>query len=82
VPGDVILNGSAKLEAVIGKDGSLISAKILEGHVMLYSAALDAVRRWKYKPFFLEGHRVEVKTEIVVIFKRAGGREGRKSQPN
>jgi len=46
VPGHLMLNGSTevKLEAVIGKDGRLLSAKIVEGHVMLYAAALDSVR--------------------------------------
>jgi hypothetical protein len=44
IPGDLILNGSTvvKLKVVIANDGSLSSAKVLEGHVILYCAALRA----------------------------------------
>ena len=32
-------------------------------------AATDAVRQWKYKPYFLNGEPVEIQTQITVIFK-------------
>ena len=30
---------------------------------------MDAVRQWKYKPYFLNGEPVEVETQITVNFK-------------
>jgi protein TonB len=36
---------------------------------MLTQAAVDAVRRWKYKPYFLDGQPVELQTQITINFK-------------
>jgi protein TonB len=30
---------------------------------------MDAVRQWKYKPYFLNGEPVEVETQVTVNFK-------------
>jgi protein TonB len=30
---------------------------------------MDAVRQWKYKPYYLNGEPVEVETQITVNFK-------------
>ncbi|PSH02657.1 MAG: hypothetical protein CXZ00_16295 [Acidobacteria bacterium] len=35
---------------------------------MLIQAAMDAVRRWRYMPYVLEGELVEVDTQITVNF--------------
>jgi protein TonB len=40
---------------------------------MLTSAAMEAVKQWKYKPYFLNGEPVEVDTQITVNFTLAGG---------
>ncbi len=67
------IQGAVVLAAVIGKDGSIQNLKVVSGHPMLTSAALDAVRQWKYKPYFLNGEPVEVETVITVNFTLAGG---------
>jgi len=58
---------------LIGKDGSIQNLKVVSGHPMLTSAALEAVRNWKYKPYYLNGEPVEVETSITVNFTLAGG---------
>jgi protein TonB len=40
---------------------------------MLYQAAIDAVRQWRYKPYMLNGEPVEVGTTINVVFTLNGG---------
>jgi protein TonB len=35
---------------------------------MLTAAAIDAVKQWQYKPFYLNGEPVEVDTQINVNF--------------
>ena len=35
---------------------------------MLAPAAIEAVKQWKYKPYFLNGEPVEVETQITVNF--------------
>ena len=61
------------LQAVISKDGSIQGLKVVSGHPMLAPAALEAVKQWKYKPYFLNGEPVEVETTINVNFTLAGG---------
>ena len=67
------VQGAVVLQAVIGKDGSIQGLKLVSGHPMLAPAAIDAVKQWKYKPYFLNGEPVEVDTTIMVNFTLAGG---------
>ena len=63
------VEGPVQLEATIGKDGNISDVKVLSGNPMLTGAALQAVRRWKYKPYYLNGSPIEIQTEITVNFK-------------
>ena len=63
------VEGSVQLAATIGKNGSINSVKILSGEPLLSQAALEAVRQWKYKPYYLNGEPVEIQTQITVNFK-------------
>jgi len=67
------IQGSVVLQAVIGKDGAIQNLRLVSGHPMLAPAAIDAVKQWKYKPYFLNGEPVEVDTQITVNFTLAGG---------
>jgi periplasmic protein TonB len=67
------IQGSVVLQAVIGKDGSIQNLRLVSGHPMLTSSAMEAVKQWKYKPYFLNGEPVEVDTQITVNFTLAGG---------
>src|SRR5262250_3484568 len=67
------IQGQVLLQAQISKDGSIENLQLISGHPMLTQAALDAVKQWKYKPYFLNGEPVEVETQITVIFSLSGG---------
>ena len=67
------IQGTVVLQAVISKDGSIENLHLISGHPMLAPAAIDAVKQWKYKPYFLNGEPVEVETTINVNFTLAGG---------
>ena len=67
------IQGSVVLQAVIGKDGTIQNLRAVSGHPMLIQSAIDAVRQWKYKPYFLNGDAVEVDTQVTVNFTLAGG---------
>lgn len=67
------IQGQVVLQAVIGKDGSIQNLRAVGGHPMLTPAAIDAVRQWRYKPYYLNGEPVEVDTQITVNFTLAGG---------
>src|SRR4029079_16482809 len=62
------IQGQVVLQAVIGKDGTIQNLRAISGHPMLTPAAIDAVRQWRYKPYFLNGEPVEVDTQITVNF--------------
>jgi protein TonB len=67
------IQGTVVLQALISKDGSIQNLRLVSGHPMLAPAAIDAVKAWKYKPYFLNGEPVEVETTINVNFTLAGG---------
>jgi len=67
------IQGTVVLQAVIGKDGTVQHLRVLSGHPMLIEAAMDAVRQWRYKPYYLDGEPVDVDTQINVNFTLSGG---------
>jgi len=67
------IQGTVVLQALIGKDGSIQNLHVVSGHPMLTGSALDAVKQWRYKPYYLNGEPVEVETTINVNFTLAGG---------
>jgi periplasmic protein TonB len=63
------VQGAVELMANIGKDGSITSVKVLSGPSVLSRAAIDAVKQWKYKPYYLDDQPVEIQTQITVNFR-------------
>ena len=61
--------GAVQIEATVDKEGRVVNPKVLSGPLMLATAALDAVRQWRYKPYYLDGEPVEVQTQITINFK-------------
>ena len=62
------ISGTARLHAIIAKDGSIKNLEVLSGQPSLVDAAMDAFRQWRYRPTLLEGEAVEVDTTIDVSF--------------
>ena len=62
------VSGGVVLGAVIGTDGLVKELHVIRGPELLQKAAMDAVYRWRYRPYLLDNQPVEVKTQINVIF--------------
>ena len=62
------IQGVVRLNAIIGKDGTIQNLQVASGHPLLVPSALDAVKQWVYKPTLLNGEPVEVITQIDVNF--------------
>ncbi len=62
--------GTVQIEATISKDGNVTNVKVLSGDAVLARAAVEAVRQWRYKPYYLDGQPVEIQTQISVNLKR------------
>jgi len=58
------------LEAMIGTDGLIKDLKFVTGPEQLQQAAFDAVRRWRYRPYLLNGQPVAARTTVNLIFNR------------
>jgi TonB family protein len=63
------VQGAVQLEATIDKEGNVKNLKVISGDPTLARAAADAVRQWRYKPYYLDGDPVEIQTQITVNFK-------------
>ena len=61
--------GAVQIEATINKEGNVTNLKVLSGDAVLAHAAVEAVRQWRYKPYYLDGAPVEIQTQITVNFK-------------
>jgi len=62
------VEGSVVVEAVISKTGSIESLHVISGSPMLQTAAINAIRAARYRPFLLNGAPTEVQTTITVNF--------------
>ncbi len=66
------LGGAVVFAAVIGKDGAVRELQTLSSPAPeLATAARQAVRLWRYKPYVYQGHRVEFDLRIQVNFAPA-----------
>jgi TonB family protein len=66
------IQGTVILEVVISKQGSVQNLTVLSGHPLLTTAAIDAVKQWRYQTTLLNGEPVEVVTTVTVNFNLAG----------
>ncbi|MGA3106825.1 MAG: energy transducer TonB [Terriglobales bacterium] len=66
------IQGDVVLKAIINETGDVTSAELVSGHPMLFPAALEAVRQWKYRPYLLNGKAVGVETQVTVSFTLLG----------
>jgi TonB family protein len=64
------LFGTVELKITIAEDGRIHDVSQISGEPVLAAAATDAIRRWRYSPFLLDGKPVEVQRKISVVFKQ------------
>jgi TonB family protein len=63
------LEGTVILAATVMEDGTTSGVKAIEGSPILVPSAVDAVERWRYKPFELDGKPVKNEIVIKIDFK-------------
>jgi TonB family protein len=62
------VQGSVVLQALIGKDGNIQDLRVLTGPAILSTAAREAVKQWRFKPYLQAGQPVETEARITVNF--------------
>lgn len=62
------IQGSVVLKLVVAQTGEVKDVSIISGNPILAQAASDAVKKWKYKPYTVDGAPVEMETEVSINF--------------
>ena len=76
------VQGIVIIEAIIGTDGAVESARVLRPVPLLDQAALDAVTQWRYSPTLLNGQPVNVVMTVTVTFSLNGQQAAREVNPD
>lgn len=62
------VEGQVALQATISKSGAITSLHVIKGPPSLLSAAVAAVRNWRYRPYSVDGNPQDVVTTVYVDF--------------
>lgn len=62
------VQGDVDVEVIIGTTGTVENVRVVKSIPQLDRAALDAVKRWRYKPTVVNGVAVSVRTRVRVSF--------------
>jgi TonB family protein len=62
------IQGQVIMQAVVAKDGSVSTVRVLRGNRLLRRAAEEAVRNWRYRPYRFGGRAIDVATIVTVDF--------------
>jgi periplasmic protein TonB len=66
------IQGTVMLSAEINQQEEIVNLELIDGPIELAGSAINAVRRWKYRPYVLNGEPVEVRTQVQVNYQLAG----------
>ncbi len=76
VPVGLRVSGQVVMRVLIGKDGTVERAYAISGPALLRPAHLDAVKKWVYRPYLVDGEAVSVDTTVSVILDFGGPPSG------
>jgi protein TonB len=62
------IEGVVEIDAVIDKDGNVVQERAMSGPGLLIPAALEAVKKWKYQPTYLNGVPWPLELTVRVTF--------------
>lgn len=63
------MQGQVLIEAILDEQGNVVDMQIESGPPLLYQAALDALKQWKYEPTYLNEQPVAVKMTVTITFQ-------------
>jgi Gram-negative bacterial TonB protein C-terminal/PilZ domain len=59
----------AKLRATVGENGQITEVKRISGPMPLITAAMSAIRQWRYTPTLLNGRPVRTEEDVTIEFR-------------
>jgi protein TonB len=63
------IQGEVQIDAILDEQGNVIDMKVVSGHPLLYQAALDALKKWKYEPTYLNDQPIAVEMIVKISFQ-------------
>ncbi len=58
------------LKAVVDQAGKVEGVRLVEGNATLATAAIQAVKQWRYRPYVRDGKIQPFQTVVIVDFQR------------
>jgi len=68
------VKGSVVLSANVGKDGNVSGVQVVSGHPLLASAAVAALKQWRYEAYYHNGQATEFQTQVTIHFPQPAQR--------
>jgi protein TonB len=62
--------GTVVLKAVVDETGKVEGLRLVEGNATLATAAIQAVKQWRYRPYVRDGKTQAFQTVVIVDFQR------------
>lgn len=62
------VQGAVVLQALIDRGGKIQNLRVLSGPTILAAAAQEAVKQWRFKPYYQDGLPVETEARVSVNF--------------
>jgi periplasmic protein TonB len=63
------IQGQVRIDAVLDQQGNVVEMKVISGPPLLYQAALDALKQWKYEPTYLNDRPIAVQMIVTITFQ-------------
>jgi protein TonB len=63
------IQGQVQIDAILDEQGNVIDMKVVSGPPLLYQAALDVLKKWKYEPTYLNDQPISVELIVTITFQ-------------
>lgn len=62
--------GTVVLKEIVDENGKVEGVRLVEGNAVLATAAMQAVKQWRYRPYVRDGKAQPFQTVVIVDFQR------------
>lgn len=66
------IEGDVVIDAVIDTTGNVVEMRVISGHPLLIQSAMNALKKWRYEPTYLNEDPVSVQLMVTIRFRLFG----------
>lgn len=63
------IQGQVQIDAILDEQGNVADMKVVSGPPLLQQAALDALKKWKYEPTYLNDRPIAIELIVTITFQ-------------